>query len=56
MAGGSQEQAQLGLGHAYSRGWVKFNPARSDNMIIQSIALLDQMDKDLITFAMRVRE
>lgn len=25
-------------------------------MIIQSIALLDQMDKDLNTFAMRVRE
>jgi len=35
---------------------VKFNPGRSDNMIIQSIALLDQLDKDLNTFAMRVRE
>jgi len=56
LGGGSQEQAQLGLGHSYSRGKVKFNPARSDNMIIQSIALLDQMDKDLNTFAMRVRE
>jgi len=56
LAGGSAEQAQLGLGHSYSRGKVKFNPARSDNMIIQSIALLDQMDKDLNTFAMRVRE
>ena len=32
------------------------NPARSDNMIIQSICLLDQLDKDLNTFAMRVRE
>ena len=56
LSSGSQEQAQLGLGHSYSRGKVKFNPARSDNMIIQSIALLDQMDKDLNTFAMRVRE
>ena len=53
---GAAEQAQLGLGHSYSRGKVKFNPARSDNMIIQSIALLDQMDKDLNTFAMRVKE
>jgi len=53
---GGINQAQLGLGHSYSRGKVKFNPARSDNMIIQSIALLDQMDKDLNTFAMRVRE
>ena len=35
---------------------VKFNPNRADNMIIQSIALLDQMDKDINTFAMRVRE
>lgn len=40
-----------------SRAWqVKMNPARSDNMIIQSICLLDQLDKDLNTFAMRVRE
>jgi len=53
---GTIEQAQLGLGHSYSRLKVKFNPARSDNMIIQSIALLDQMDKDLNTFAMRVKE
>ncbi len=35
---------------------VKFNPNRADNMIIQSIALLDQMDKDINTFAMRVKE
>ena len=35
---------------------VKFNPNRGDNMIIQSIALLDQMDKDINTFAMRVKE
>lgn len=32
------------------------NPARSDNMIIQSICLLDQLDKDLNTFTMRMRE
>lgn len=56
LSSGAAEQAQLGLGHSYSRSKVKFNPARSDNMIIQSIALLDQMDKDLNTFAMRVRE
>jgi nucleolar protein 56 len=56
LEGGAAEKAQLGLGHSYSRSKVKFNPARSDNMIIQSIALLDQLDKDLNTFAMRVRE
>mmetsp|Transcript_20981 Transcript_20981/g.32276 ORF Transcript_20981/g.32276 Transcript_20981/m.32276 type:complete len:541 (+) Transcript_20981:165-1787(+) len=56
LESGAAEKAQLGLGHSYSRSKVKFNPARSDNMIIQSIALLDQMDKDLNTFAMRVKE
>ena len=56
LARGAAEKAQLGLGHSYSRSKVKFNPARSDNMIIQSIALLDQLDKDVNTFAMRVRE
>ena len=49
-------QAQLGLSHSYSRSKVKFNVHRVDNMIIQSSALLDQLDKDLNTFAMRVRE
>jgi nucleolar protein 56 len=56
LQGGLLEQAQLGLGHSYSRTRVKFNPARADNMVIQSIALLDQMDKDVNTFAMRVKE
>jgi nucleolar protein 56 len=53
---GNMEQAQLGLGHSYSRCKVKFNPGREDNMIIQAICLLDQLDKDVNTFAMRVRE
>jgi nucleolar protein 56 len=50
------DKAQLGLGHAYSRSKVKFNVNRVDNMITQSISLLDQIDKDVNTFAMRVRE
>ena len=52
---GDIERAQLGLGHSYSRAKVKFNVNKSDNMIIQTIALLDQLDKDINTFAMRVR-
>ena len=35
---------------------VKFNVNRVDNMIIQAIALLDTLDKDINTFVMRVRE
>jgi nucleolar protein 56 len=49
-------KAQLGLSHSYSRSKVKFNVNRVDNMIIQAIALVDQLDKDINTFAMRVRE
>ncbi|KAJ1038060.1 hypothetical protein NDA11_006287 [Ustilago hordei] len=56
MADGDLAKAQLGLGHSYSRSKVKFNVNRSDNMIIQAIALLDTLDKDVNTFAMRVRE
>ena len=48
-------KAQLGLGHSYSRDKVKFNVNRVDNMIIQSISLLDQLDKDINTFSMRIR-
>ncbi|KAJ3196702.1 snoRNP complex protein nop56 [Irineochytrium annulatum] len=53
---GDFSRAQLGLGHSYSRAKVKFNVNRADNMIIQSINLLDQMDKDVNLFSMRVRE
>jgi nucleolar protein 56 len=53
---GDVTKAQLGLGHSYSRAKVKFNVNRSDNMIIQAIALLDQLDKDVNTFGMRLRE
>ncbi|XP_014668885.1 PREDICTED: nucleolar protein 56-like [Priapulus caudatus] len=49
-------KAQLGLGHSYSRGRVKFNVNRVDNMIIQAISLIDQLDKDINTFSMRIRE
>ncbi len=52
---GDISRAQLGLGHAYSRSKVKFNVNRVDNMVTQSIALLDQLDKDVNTFAMRIR-
>lgn len=51
-----ESKAQIGLGHSYSRAKVKFNVNRNDNMIIQSINLLDQLDKDINVFCMRVKE
>ncbi|KAL2312074.1 U3 snoRNP protein Nop56 [Schizosaccharomyces pombe] len=56
LSPGDFERAQLGLGHSYSRAKVKFNVNRNDNMIIQAIAILDQLDKDINTFAMRMKE
>ncbi|CCD22346.1 snoRNP complex protein NOP56 NDAI_0A01880 [Naumovozyma dairenensis CBS 421] len=56
LQSGDLERAQLGLGHAYSRAKVKFSVQKNDNHIIQAIALLDQLDKDINTFAMRVKE
>merc|ERR1719149_358501 len=53
---GDLERAQLGLAHSYSRAKVKFDVNRADKHIIQSIAILDNLDKDINTFAMRVRE
>lgn len=50
------DRAVLGLGHAYSRSKVKFSHLKHDSHIIQSIATLDQLDKDLNQFAMRLRE
>ena len=56
LSNGNLEKAQLGLGHSFSRSKVKFNVNRADNMIIQAICMLDQLDKDINTFAMRIRE
>ncbi|XP_068224518.1 nucleolar protein 56, partial [Palaemon carinicauda] len=56
LSAASMKQTELGLGHSYSRGKVKFNVNRADNMIIQSINILDQLDKDVNTFAMRMKE
>ncbi|KAF2827501.1 Nop-domain-containing protein [Ophiobolus disseminans] len=53
---GDIDRSILGLGHAYSRSKVKFSVNKQDNHIIQAIATLDTLDKDLNTFQMRLRE
>ncbi|KAF1946563.1 Nop domain-containing protein [Clathrospora elynae] len=53
---GDIDRSILGLGHAYSRSKVKFSVQKQDNHIIQAIATLDQIDKDVNTFSMRCRE
>lgn len=46
----------LGLSHSLSRYKLKFSPDKVDTMIIQAIALLDDLDKELNIYAMRVKE
>ena len=35
---------------------LKFSPDKVDTMVVQAIGLLDELDKELNTYAMRVRE
>jgi len=50
------DKARLGLGHSFSRSRMQFDPNRQDKPILNTIALLDNLDKNINTFAMRVRE
>jgi nucleolar protein 58 len=46
----------LGLAHSLSRYKLKFSPDKVDTMIVQAIGLLDDLDKEINTYAMRLRE
>ena len=50
------KRAQLGLGHSFSRNKIADDVARNDKPIQQTIALIEQMDKDINTFCMRLKE
>eukprot|EP00166_Cyanidium_caldarium_P000132 ctg_1033.g443 len=46
----------LGLAHSLSRYKLKFSPDKLDVMVVQAISLLDDLDKEINTYAMRLRE
>eukprot|EP01112_Ceratiomyxa_fruticulosa_P013627 TRINITY_DN3840_c0_g1_i1.p1 TRINITY_DN3840_c0_g1~~TRINITY_DN3840_c0_g1_i1.p1 ORF type:complete len:676 (+),score=190.67 TRINITY_DN3840_c0_g1_i1:294-2321(+) len=56
LADEDMNQMALGLSHSLSRYKLKFSPDKVDTMIIQAISLLDDLDKELNIYAMRVRE
>ncbi|GAB4813880.1 hypothetical protein N2152v2_000926 [Parachlorella kessleri] len=56
LAGQDLRPMSLGLSHSLSRYKLKFSPDKVDTMIVQAIGLLDDLDKELNTYAMRVRE
>ena len=46
---------QLGLSHSLGRYKLKFSADKVDTMIIQAVGLLDELDKEINTYAMRVK-
>jgi nucleolar protein 58 len=56
LAPAEADSTRLGLSHSLSRHKLKFSPDKVDTMIIQSIGSLDVLDKQLNTYAMRVKE
>lgn len=49
-------QMQLGLAHSVSRYKLSFTSEKVDTMIIQAVCLLEDLDKELNNYAMRLRE
>jgi len=50
------KQTQLGLAHSVSRYKLSFTSEKVDTMIIQAVSLLEDLDKELNNYAMRLRE
>ena len=50
------KQMQLGLAHSISRYTLSFTSEKVDTMIIQAVSLLEDLDKELNNYAMRLRE
>jgi len=49
-------QMSLGLAHSLGRYKLKFTPDKVDVMIVQAVGLLEDLDKEINTYSMRVKE
>jgi nucleolar protein 58 len=52
----TMEAMSLGLSHSLGRYKLRFSPDKVDVMIIQAISLLDDLDKEINTYSMRIME
>merc|ERR1712046_37002 len=52
----SLNKMSLGLSHSLSRHKLKLSPNKVSTMVIQAIGLIDDLDKELNIFSMRIRE
>lgn len=50
------KQTVLGLAYEYSREKVEYNVKREDFIVIHTVMLLEQVDKDINSYSMRIRE
>ena len=55
-SGSDLDAMRLGLSHSLSRYKLKFSSDKVDTMVVQAIGLLDELDKEINTYAMRVKE
>lgn len=53
---GDMNAMALGLSHSLSRYKLRFSSDKVDTMIIQAVSLLDDLDKELNTYCMRLKE
>jgi nucleolar protein 58 len=56
ISGADLKAMQLGLSHSLGRYKLKFSADKVDTMVIQAVGLLDELDKEINTYAMRVKE
>lgn len=49
-------QTALGLAHNLNRYKLKFSPEKIDMMVVQAVALLEDLDKEINKYAMRAKE
>ena len=47
---------ELGISHDIATKTLKFSPAKVDSMIVNSVNLLEELDKEINNYGMRVRE
>merc|ERR1711934_1037827 len=52
----AMRQMTVGLSHSLSRHKLKFSPDKVDTMVVQAIGLLDDLDKEINTYSMRIKE
>lgn len=56
VTGEQLNQSALGLAHNLNRYKLKFSPDKIDMMVVQAVALLEDLDKEINKYAMRAKE